>query len=138
MTGKTLKVVVFALVIGAVLALSACAASGANDLDGTNWKLDSIGGVAVAHSATLSFADGKITGNGGCNSFGGGYKLDGSTITISEPIASTLMACEGDVMDLETNYLNALQSGPTFSKSGNQLTLTTPDGMTLVFSSAQP
>ena len=138
MTGKTLKVVVFGLVIGAVLALSACSASGANDLEGTNWKLDSIGGVAAAHTATLSFADGKITGNAGCNSFGGGYKVDGSKITISEPIASTLMACENDVMDLETKYLTVLQSEPTFAKSGNQLTLTTPDGMTLVFSAAQP
>jgi heat shock protein HslJ len=138
-TGKTWNAGLLVFVLGAALALSGCAAPAATgtDVEGTNWKLVTLDGAAVTRAATLSFKEGKITGNSGCNSFGGSYRMDGNILTITEPLASTLMACEEDVMKLEQQYLGALQAKPTVARSGNQLTVTASDGTSLVFTLSQ-
>lgn len=126
-------------VIGMALVLGGCsaAAPAGTDVEGTNWKLVSLNGAAITRAATLSFKEGKITGNSGCNSFGGSYKMEGKVLTITEPLASTLMACEEDVMNLEQKYLGALQAKPTVARNGSQLTVTAFDGTSLVFTLSQ-
>ena len=61
--------------------------------------------------------DGQVGGNAGCNTYTGGYKLDGTSLTAG-PLASTMMACEQDVMDQETAFLAALQTPTTVEPSG--------------------
>jgi putative lipoprotein len=56
-------------------------------------------------------ADGQAEGSGGCNTFAGGYRLDGDRLEIGGDgfeIATTLRACPPAVMDQEGRFLDAL------------------------------
>ena len=48
----------------------------------------------------------------GCNMIGGKVSVDGDTITITEPLAMTEMACPGANGDLEAMLIKVLQHGP--------------------------
>jgi len=69
---------------------------------------------------TIRFsADGKVSGSGGCNSFGGSYTVgENRSITFSQLI-STLRACAApSVNTLEQEYLSALQSASSYMFDG--------------------
>lgn len=110
------------------------------ELEGTNWVLESfVDGDAVSSTIagttlTVSFEDGVITGEAGCNSFGGSYEVDGSSLT-TEEIASTLVLCEEPegVMDQEANFLDILNNAESYEIEGGSLTITAGDGRGLVF-----
>jgi heat shock protein HslJ len=78
---------------------------------------------------TADFADGRITGSGGCNRFMGGYELDGDRLTIG-PLASTFKACEEPIMSQEMLYLNALQGAQRYE-------LDTQGNLTIVYQTEQ-
>jgi heat shock protein HslJ len=84
----------------------------AGDVIGTTWTLSQVNGevvdtAAVNRTPTLMLdADGRASGNAGCNQFGGEYELTGSTLRFG-PLAMTRMACPGR-MDIETAYSEAL------------------------------
>ena len=112
------------------LALVACTAGdgGTASLIGS-WKLTAYG---PANSATPAVPDtqagitfnndGTVTGNSGCNGFGGGYKVDDDKITFSE-IVSTLMACDDARMQQEAAVHQVLTDTATYKIEGNRLTL---------------
>lgn len=112
--------------------LSACS-GGATSPEG-EWTLVSYGDAANPTPAlpdvdtSISFgADGQFGGTVGCNSFGGGYAVNGDAITF-EGIVSTLMFCEG-IADQESAVLGMLSDKTVkFSITGNQMTLTSEDG----------
>jgi heat shock protein HslJ len=106
------------------------------DLAGSNWEVSAynngkqaVVGVLEGTTLTASFGtDGNLSGNSGCNTFSGAYKVTGDQITIG-PLASTMMMCsepEG-VMDQEGQYLAALQSAAKYQIEGNVLQLRTSD-----------
>jgi heat shock protein HslJ len=74
---------------------------------------------------TAVFADGTLSGFGGCNQYSAGYQAgDGGSITLS-PIAATQMFC-GDpigVMDQEAHYLSAIQTTAQLQTEGGLVTL---------------
>jgi heat shock protein HslJ len=72
-------------------------------------------------------ADGKLSGNAGCNTYNGTYTTDGDKITIG-PLATTRMACEQAVMDQETAYLNALANASTYNLGKGTLELRDANG----------
>ncbi|MGB0388596.1 MAG: DUF4377 domain-containing protein [Ardenticatenaceae bacterium] len=76
---------------------------------------------------TLDFSADQISGNGACNGFFGGYEVDGDTLTIGE-MGVTAMACEPELMELERQFFNALQSANAFEHNTDSLTLTLPNG----------
>lgn len=95
------------------------------ELVGTQWQLVSLGGKALTSSAKslLTFAkEGGVNGNGGCNSFGGGYKLDGTSLKI-ENVFSTMMACEEAVSQQEHAFLEALRKTATYQITAGELVL---------------
>lgn len=107
-----------------VQALSAEALVGA-------WTLTSINGEDVAKlfsdkKPSIEFdADGKVFGNGGCNSYRGTFKLEENTLSFG-PLMSTKMACpslegEGKFMQLLASPVQATINGETltFLKDGN-------------------
>jgi heat shock protein HslJ len=119
-------------------------------LGGTDWTLTGFGDPA-AQTARLpetnvfvTFSERGVTGNAGCNTFGGdfNYTNDGS-ITVGNLI-TTRMACEEAVMQQETAFLNALQSVNRFAVDDRgqlilfyteneverQLTFTSPEAQT--------
>jgi heat shock protein HslJ len=117
----------------ALLVLSACSGTSSASIQG-EWRLVSFGpGSSQTPAApdvetSIDFgADGMLSGNVGCNSFGGEYSVDGDTITFS-PITSTLMFCEGPVGDQETVTLNVLFETATFTLEADTLTITSADG----------
>ena len=123
----------FALLVIIGSLLTACAGTASASLDG-NWTLISYGSSsnptpAVADTdASLTFdKDGQLSGNVGCNGFGGEYKVDGNAITFG-PIMSTMMYCTEPIMQQEGTTLAVLVETVTFKLDGDQLTITSADG----------
>lgn len=82
------------------------------DITGREWVVEDInfGGVIDASFASLSFADGRVSGSASCNRFGGSYELKGDTL-IFGPLAMTRKACAPALMDQERRF-SAVISGP--------------------------
>jgi heat shock protein HslJ len=125
------------------------------DLEGTSWALVGfLEGRAVEDMATpllmpvdvlaetevsATFEDGTLSGSTGCNSYRGGYALDGPAIAIG-PVAVTEMACldPAGVMEQEQRYLGLLGDVVGYSVVGEQLWMETADGRALVFMPTVP
>ena len=77
---------------------------------------------------TADFKDSQVSGESGCNSFGGPYEVKGSTIKLG-PFRSTLKACTDPVLSTqEQKYLAALGLATTFQVTGASLELFRADG----------
>ncbi len=110
-------------------------------LVGTDWVLDaySTGGDAISSlvsgtTITAKFAaDGTVTGNSGCNHYGGEYSLDGTELSVSS-LYSTLMYCNQPqgVMEQENRYLNLLKSAAGYRIDGDRLDLLDEAGTALL------
>lgn len=86
---------------------------------------------------TLTFDDGSLGVNTGCNTGGGDYQVSGDQLTIG-PVALTMRACEGATGDLERLVSSLLGAGElTFAVEGDSLRLTAEDGTTLAFSAGE-
>ncbi len=106
------------------------------DLSGTSWEVtgynngkQAVTGTLTGTNLTADFGkDGNLSGNAGCNTYSGAYKVNGDQITIG-PLASTMMACSepAGVMEQEAQYLAALQSAATYQIEGNVLQLRTKE-----------
>jgi len=100
-------------------------------LAGTRWALTQLTGQTDTGPAiTLNLEDARLGGSDGCNSYGGGYTLNGGKLTVDKNLVSTMMACpepEGG-MDQEMQYLAALATAATYTVEGNRMELRTADG----------
>jgi len=88
---------------------------GAASLIGS-WTVTEIDGETVQTDPpiTLEFADDvSLSGNAGCNRYTTGYATEGDQLVLGA-IAGTMMACLGDVADVEDAFLAILNDGPTF------------------------
>lgn len=107
-------------------------------LEGTDWGLSGIAqGDAVVNTwvdanITIKFSESQVSGNAGCNSYGGSYQIDGTTLALSELI-STMMACEEEVSQREAEFLAALATVSQFRTEMNQLILTDAAGNDVLF-----
>ncbi|MEP0806185.1 MAG: META domain-containing protein [Chloroflexota bacterium] len=115
-----------------VLALNACAGgSDSPSLEG-QWRLVSYGSASAQIPAapdvetSIEFKDGQMSGNVGCNGFGGEYTVDGDTITFG-PIMSTMMFCEAVAVQ-ESSTLAVFQEKASFVLEGDTLTIKSTDG----------
>ncbi len=114
------------MLVGVVLLLVAGACGGSDaDLEGQTWTMTGIGGSPSISTtiSTLTFSEGTLTGNTGCNDFSTTYVVDGSSLTIDPEIASTLKACEPAVNDQEAAVFAALTATTKFDISGSDLRL---------------
>jgi heat shock protein HslJ len=119
---------------GNVLAIFAAQSQ---ELSGTAWLVTGYnngnqGVVSVLNGSTLTAdfsADGAIGGSAGCNSYGGTYEAKENVITIGS-LASTMMFCAEppELMDQETQFLNALAMAATYRIDGNRLELRSVEG----------
>lgn len=99
---RLLPIVLALMVSGPVVAQAA-------EPEGT-WIVEDIrgGGVMDSLRTTLEIApDGKVSGHGGCNGFGGSAEIDGNAIRFG-PLFSTKMACAPAIMDQEQKFHDAL------------------------------
>ena len=119
------------LIVGllALLILTACAGGSPATIKG-QWELVSHGSAssqtpAVADVETsIEFLDGQLSGNVGCNGFGGEYEVDGDTLKFG-PVMSTMMFCEGR-MDAEQSFLTKLQAAVGYTATKKTLKIFTP------------
>lgn len=145
---KSLQVFLSALV---VIALSACTQEAnetgeqsgsqvqASGLENTKWQLVSFGQqageIAVADSIQIKLQfnpDNRVGGSGGCNSFGGGYEVQGASL-VFDHIISTKMACaDGNLMQLESQYFAALENAATFALNGDRLNIKDDSGQSVL------
>ncbi|RUA18112.1 MAG: hypothetical protein DSY55_00790 [Clostridia bacterium] len=106
------------------------------DLTGQIWQLNgyvtTAGEVEKALNgapSTIQFdEDGRFSGNTGCNSFFGVYKLDGKALSL-DVRGVTLRACTVLQADQETAILNALKKIQEYQIQENSLTLLDANGV---------
>jgi len=138
-------VLVLLLTLVASVVVVSAAPPAVTTLEGPRWVLvsyaDRAGKTTQALpnvESTAQFANGRVTGSGGCNNFAASYTATGSKLTIS-PAASTMMACEQAIMDQESAYLANLQAAASYKIAGKTLTIANAKGdTTLTFKATQP
>lgn len=121
-----MKNLLIAVAVWMLLSGCAVAQAPAGDLNRTSWTLVRLNGADIIpeSTVTLHFEDGAVSGNAGCNTYGGSYTVEDEQITMGEAF-STEMYCmdpEG-LMDQEAAYLTALHTAATFQIEGDTLTL---------------
>ncbi|MBB4982604.1 MULTISPECIES: META domain-containing protein [Streptomyces] len=108
-------------------------------LRGTTWKIDGLVSKDTASSlpagsgAKARFtvgADGRVTGNLGCNNFSAHARVDekARTLTVEGPAATTRMICTPPQMTLETRLYELLDGPLTYRLNHRTLTLTDASG----------
>ncbi|TDR55990.1 heat shock protein HslJ [Halomonas ventosae] len=130
-----------ALLVG-TLALAGCtgldATSGGatvnEPLENTYWKLVTVGErkavvIEEAREAhlVLHAEDARLAGSTGCNRMMGEYERDGDRLRFGQ-VATTMMACPGEVMALERDFLDALDDIASWQVEGETLTLVDGEG----------
>lgn len=129
-----------AVTAAAVLCLGGCGESDETDpaaLDSTEWGLESwseSGLDPAAAPITAIFAEGRISGLSGVNTYGAPYTTGpGDAFSVGE-IASTMMAGPEAAMEAEAAYTRLLSEAASFDLAGDTLTLFAEDGTeSLVF-----
>ena len=129
---------ILSLVAGMIL-LTACAGDNSADgaeLAGATWVLMELNGeTPLAESrTTLQLAAEQLSGNTGCNHYGGSYEIKGDSLRF-DGIYSTEMAClEPDgLMDQELIYLDLLRGADQFELNADVLTVYAESNPILVF-----
>jgi heat shock protein HslJ len=102
-------------------------AAASERLEGSEW------GMSGEDKPFIQFgANGRVSGNSGCNRFTGAYEIaeDGS-IKIG-PLASTRMACPEPEMAAETKFFAILDEVRSFERVGKRLALRNTEGEVLM------
>jgi heat shock protein HslJ len=106
----------------------------ADDANPTTWRLVSLNGADFTARATMVFlSDGTLQGEGPCNSYGGQLSALPPDWTLG-PIRATRMAC--DALQEETTFFTTLSTMTAAAVTADTLTLTAPDGSSMVFTAA--
>jgi heat shock protein HslJ len=114
-------------------------------LAGTQWRLDSFGGVGDKKpvvdgtSITIQFgSDSRASGSSGCNSYSGTYNTEGERLSFGQMI-STMRACvEPKANQQEQKYMAALRAITRFTITESSLSLSDDTEVLLNFISSQP
>jgi heat shock protein HslJ len=110
-------------------------------LDGTEWVLESLGGpddlkpALASREVTLSFtSDAEVSGNAGCNSYGGSYEssVDG-TLRFIDLFHTEMYCIEPGVMEQEQFFLGAIGTAERYAVVEGMLRIS-GEGWLLVFS----
>nr|WP_298250679.1 META domain-containing protein [uncultured Halomonas sp.] len=133
-----------ALLLGA-MTLAGCAGAfdapaegpGDESLENTYWKLERVGdreAVAIDEAReahlVLHTEDSRLAGSTGCNRMMGQFEHEGDRLSFDR-VATTMMACPGEVMTLERVFLEALGSVDAWRVEGESLTLLDAEGEAL-------
>jgi hypothetical protein len=97
--------------------------------EGADWALtsflvdDELMSVPIGVGPSLLLEAGTASGSGGCNTFNGGYVLDGAALVFDDALTLTLTSCPGDADEVEDAYLSQLTNTTGWAISGNALEL---------------
>jgi putative lipoprotein len=102
-------------------------------LRGADWVADemTLGPIVEGRAPTMTVAaDGHVSGQAGCNSYGGMAKIEGDAIDFDQMFA-TRMFCE-DAMVQETAFLQSLEQATRYAFDQDKLLLLDAGGRKLV------
>lgn len=109
------------------------------DLTNTEWRFVSFTQAGTETPALpgsdlslLFHENGEVDGSGGCNSFGGGYQVQGSNLSFQQLIHTEMACTAPGINEQEQKYLEALQSSVRFERSGNSLKIWYGNGQDLL------
>ncbi len=129
---KNLSLVILALCGLGIIACAASEPNGTSSASRTNtaqsisgnWKIVRLGAEPIAQNpqtANIEFENGRISGIGFCNRYGGEIKGRMPNISFG-PIMATEMACmENGLMDKEAKYFAMLGEVKSIAQNGNEL-----------------
>jgi heat shock protein HslJ len=108
------------------------------DLDGRTFVSTEVDGhdLVVDSQIRLSFQEGSVSINAGCNTLVGGYTIEGETLQVPV-LAMTQMACDPALMDQDTWLSETFSGSPTLALEGDDMTVTAADGSTITFLDAE-
>lgn len=124
--------------------LSACATAQpvveARPLNGTAWVLESLGGESPlpGHVPTLRFEGNRAAGSDGCNRYMAEWQATASKLAFTSGPATTMMACEPEVMARADVFRAALAAANAYRVEADRLVLLADDGSVLATFVAQP
>lgn len=101
-----------------------------------SWTLVTMNGKAPLEGTalTLDLKDGNIRGNAGCNSFGGTFAVEGSTLKYTD-LGITEMACPGQgILEQESAYFSAISKATNFAVTQDGTLTLSGDGVSLEYS----
>ncbi|WP_426574649.1 META domain-containing protein [Aquihabitans sp. McL0605] len=105
------------------------AGAAASELDGKEFTATGVEGYTpVAGSQlTLTFDDGNLSVNGGCNTLFSSYAVTDGKLAWTGTPAGTMMGCPDDLMNQDTWLIKFFTDGATAKLDGDTLTLTSGD-----------
>ena len=103
------------------------------------WNLIELNGNVVPSDTNIHMIldENRLSGNDGCNHFGGSYTTEGNSFSVGKDLMSTLMACEGPIMQRADEFNKALQTSTKYQLTGNQLQLLDENGKVVAVFEAQ-
>jgi len=122
-----IKLVLLSMVFSIVSCSSSNTPTSNVPLENTKWILKTLNDKKIfipesSKEAYIEFKSaGKVNGYGGCNTFFGTYTTVKDKLNFG-PIARTEMFCEA-MMDVENNFMSALEKTVRYKVSGNILEL---------------
>ncbi len=116
------------------LTLKAAPTDNSTELDGRSFVSTGAAGdhpLVAGSTVTIRFAAAQLSANAGCNTLAGGVTLTGGVVAAGT-LASTLIGCADDLAKQDSWLSEFLTSKPTWTLSGDTLTLKNPtDQLTL-------
>lgn len=123
-------------------ALAGCAQISSKDAEGPAGSTPHVDGRTYSWAEGVSedssshpsirFEDGRISGNAGCNSFSGSYKLEGKSFRIEPNLAVTMKMCSPNVSKSETEFLTMLSTARFMTEDADAVYLWDKDGIGLL------
>ncbi len=118
------------VLLALVVIVAACSSSGAPSpspasLDGRIYLSTTIDGADLVPGTRirLSFVDGNLSANAGCNTIGGAYSIEGNRLTTTQ-LSMTEMGCDEPRARQDEWLARSLSGGITIALDGDTLTLT--------------
>lgn len=104
------------------------------DILNGEWILKEMNGESLAEStASLEFNNGQAAGISFCNNYSTTITVEGNELTFDSAIAATKMMCpEGDAMQREQMYFEALTKVKTYAEVEGRLELRDETGTPLL------
>lgn len=95
----------------------------AQTLDGRTFLSTKVDGPALVAGTVIriTFKDGNVSVNAGCNTFGGPYRVDGNNLVVGQ-IVTTEIGCQPNLA-AQDQWVAGLIGGATIALEGNSLTL---------------
>ncbi len=117
------------LILAATALIAACGGGSATPgptgqtLDGRTFLSTKVDGPALVAGTTIriTFKDGSVSAQAGCNTMSGSYRIDGSKLAAAQ-LTTTEMGCAANLM-AQDEWVAGLLTGATIALDGNTLTL---------------